>query len=886
MNLHKMNMQTTKKNIQATKANTDRSEQLLRSYAFNDVDQLFKTLSATPTGLTSEQALALQETHGKNIISVGNKNTIGHRLLDSIINPFNIVLLVIALITSFTDIFLTTNPEYLTVTIILALIVISSLVAFIQGERSNTAAESLKKMISNKAHVWRNETLLEIPMDDVVPGDIVKLSAGDMIPADVRFLTTKDAFVAQSALTGESNPVEKFVDMHPDKDAPLTDIHNIGFLGSNIVSGSATAVVLAIGNETYFGSMAKSLSGNRSKNSFERGVDSVSRLLIRLMLVMVPVVFIINVITKGNWVSALLFAITVAVGLTPEMLPVIMTSTLARGAVAMSKRKVIVKSLSAIQTFGEMDILCTDKTGTLTEDKIILEKYMNLHGDDDDRVLRHAYLNSYFQTGLKNLMDLAIINRADQNHIDNLKNQYTRIDEIPFDFTRRRMSVVLQDQSGKRQLITKGAVEEIMSICSHVELDGQVQELNDETRQEALDVYDLHNTDGLRMIAVAQKNEVPDIDVFNVEDENDMVLIGFVGFLDPPKESAKTAIEALKEHGVRTVVLTGDSEGVAIKVCNKVGVSTSYCLTGKEVEAMDDPALLEAVKTCDLFAKLAPEQKRRVVAAFQKSGHTVGYMGDGINDAPPLHQADVGISVDSAVDIAKETADIILLEKDLMVLEEGVIEGRRTFGNIVKYIKMAASGNFGNMFSVLVASIFLPFLPMLPIHILVQNLLCDFAQMGIPFDRMDEEYLKAPRRWETHSIKRFLAIMGPLSSVFDILCFAVMWWIVGANSPQLAPLFHCGWFAFGTISQILVIHMIRTAKVPFLQSGASAPLYLSTFLVIGIVLVLCFTTFAAGLEMMTLPLSFAPWLLVLLVGYCLATQVFKVLYIKKYNEWL
>jgi len=878
-----INKKNHSKQIQKNKHNT---EVKLRSYAFLTAEELFADLSATQTGLTNEEAVNRQDEFGKNIITIGNKNTTLHRLREAVVNPFNIILLLIVVITYFTDVVLSSKPDYITVTIILLLVFLSSTVAFVQSQRSNAAAEKLSKMISNKADVWRDGKLIEISMDDVVPGDVVRLSAGDMLPADVRFLTTKDTFVAQAALTGESNPVEKFSNEKNKPDDGLADLRNLGFMGSNVISGSATAMVLAIGNNTYFGSMAKSLSGDKAKTSFERGVDSISRLLIRMMLVMVPIVFLVNGLAKGEWPSALLFAISIAVGLTPEMLPVIMTSTLAKGAVSMSKHKVIVRTLGAIQTFGEMDVLCTDKTGTLTEDKIILEKYMNLHGEDDDRILRHAYLNSYFQTGLKNLIDLAIINRAAQNGLENILNGYSRVDEIPFDFSRRRMSVVLTDKSGKRQLITKGAVEEIIAISSFVEMDGRVLPIDEETRCMALSTYEKHNADGLRMIAIAQKNEVPGSGTFSVADECDMVLIGFVGFLDPPKDSAKAAISALREHGVRTVVLTGDSEGVALKVCGKVGVNTSRLITGRDVECMNDDTLLDAVNTCDLFAKLSPSQKERVVRAFQMAGHTVGYMGDGINDAPPLRQADVGISVDSAVDIAKETADIILLKKDLMVLEEGVIEGRRTFGNIIKYIKMAASGNFGNMISVIIASIFLPFLPMLPVQILTQNLLCDFSQMGIPFDSVDKEYIKKPRKWETYSIKTFMAYMGPLSSVFDILCFATMWWVIGANTVEQSPLFQCGWFVFGTVSQVLVIHMIRTAKMPFLQSNPSVPLFLSTFIVAVVALVTSFTDFAIGLDMHRLPPLFIPWLAIILAGYLICVQLVKKVYIRRYGEWM
>ena len=648
------------------------SEKLLRNFAFLDLKDLFDHFSVSGSGLTAKQAEQLQEEYGKNIITTGQSNTTLHRLVNAVVNPFNIVLLIIAVITLFTDVIYSQHPDYVTVCIILFLVIVSSLVAFIQGERSNSAAEKLSKMISNKADVLRDGVQTEIPIEDVVPGDMVRLSAGDMIPADIRFVFTKDAFVAQGSLTGESNPVEKYADIRSDREDALTDLQNIGFMGTNMVSGSATGIVLATNNETYFGSMAKSLSGDRAKNSFERGVDSVSSLLIRLMLVMVPVVLLINGFTKGDWGDALLFSITIAVGLTPEMLPVIMTSTLAKGAVLMSKHQVIVKTLGAIQTFGEMDVLCTDKTGTLTEDRIILEKYMNVVGDDDNRTLRHAFLNSYFQTGLKNLLDLAIINRAHENGIEAILNSYTRLDEIPFDFSRRRMSVLLEDRNGKQQLVTKGAVEEMLAICTYAEWNGQILKLDETLLQKVRAVYEQHNRDGLRMIAVAQKNNVAGGEL-SVDDERDLVLIGFVGFLDPPKESAKAAVTALDSHGVRTVVLTGDSEGVAVKVCSKVGVETSRYLTGKEVEAMDDAALSESVERCSIFAKLSPSQKERVVKALQANGHTVGYMGDGINDAPPLHQADVGISVDTAVDIAKETADIILLKKDLMVLEKGVV---------------------------------------------------------------------------------------------------------------------------------------------------------------------------------------------------------------------
>lgn len=869
-----------------TAENTRQTEAALCRLALLDEAVLLARLHTNMQGLSAGAAEEIREEHGKNVITAGQKNTFLHRLREAVINPFNIILFLIAVVTYITDVVISKRPDYLTVVIILSLVTISSIVALVQSRRSDAAAEKLSHLLVNKAHIFRGGNLLEIPIDEIVPGDIVRLSAGDMLPADVRFLTTKDTFVAQAALTGESNPVEKYGRLPKNPESALTDMENLGFLGANIVSGSAVAVVLATGDNTYLGAMAKTLSGDRAKTSFERGVDSVSRMLVRMMVVMVPLILLVTGIVQKDWPSALLFAISVAVGLTPEMLPVIMTSTLARGAVSMSRRKVIVRTLGAIQTFGEMDVLCTDKTGTLTEDRIVLEKYMNLMGEDDSRVLRHAYLNSHFQTGLKNLIDVAILNRGEKYGFQQLQSTYVCQDEIPFDFVRRRMSVVLAAKEGKRQLITKGAVEEMLSVCTFAEVGGNVVPLSEEVRARALALYRQHNVQGLRMLAVAQKNEVPHVGMFGVADEAEMVLIGFLGFLDPPKESARAAVAALLEHGVRTVVLTGDSEGVAVKVCGKVGVKNDIILSGADVEGMDEGQLREAVKTCGLFAKLSPSQKERVVKAFQENGHTVGYMGDGINDAPALRQADVGISVDGAVDIAKETADIILLEKDLMVLEQGVLEGRRTFGNIIKYIKMAASGNLGNMISVMAASIFLPFLPMLPVQILAQNLLCDFSQMGMPTDRVDPEYLKKPRKWETRSIRTFMGVMGPLSSVFDLLCFAVLWYALGANTPQMAPLFHAGWFVFGTVSQVLVMHMIRTAKIPFIHSRPSLGLCVSTGIVALLALLTGFTNLAVGLDMHRLPLVFAPWLALLLTGYLVGVQFIKHYYIRRHGEWM
>lgn len=848
---------------------------------------LFKTLGTDIDGWTEDEAEELLYENGPNEITRGRKKHFILRFLNALINPFNIVLIIIALVQLVTELVSADDRDFITVSIILILVAVSSIISFIQSERSNNAVEKLSDMVTNNADVLRDGKYVSLPMDEIVVGDIVKLSAGDMIPADVRFLEVKDMFIAQAALTGESHPVEKMAVRNDVPNRALTDYPNIGFMGSNVISGSATAVILRTGDDTFFGSMVQVLAGERGQKSFERGVKSVSTLLLTLTLFLIPLVFIITWFTMGEWDVALLFSVSIAVGLTPEMLPVIMTSTLAKGAVSMAKHKVIVKSLGTIQTFGEMDILCTDKTGTLTEDRIILEKYINVHGDDDERVLRHAFLNSYFQTGLKSLIDVAVINRMNQKGLSDISKRYTKVDEIPFDFVRRRMSVVLVDETEKRQLITKGAVEEMLEICTFAEINGEVVALTADIKKMAMTTYLKYNDDGLRIMAVAQKNAVPDEKSFSVSDESKMVLIGFIGFLDPPKESAKGAISKLKEHGVRTIVLTGDSEGVTAKVCSRLELGVGQpVISGSDVQNMSDEELVRLLRTHDLYAKLTPAQKERIVSLLQNEGHTVGYMGDGINDAPALHRADVGISVDSGVDIAKETADIILLEKDLMVLEEGVIEGRKTFGNITKYIKMAASGNFGNMIAVLFAAIFLPFLPMLPIHLLVQNLLNDVSQLGMPFDKVGDTYLQKPRKWDAKSIRTFTFIMGPLSSVFDIMIFGILFYILGYNTTGNAHLFHAGWFVFGTISQILVIYAIRTSKIPIIQSRPSLVLTLTTIVVSIVALVIGFTPLGSFIKLGTLEPIYLLYLLGVSVLYILSVEFVKRLYIKKFGDWM
>ena len=864
--------------------NFKNTEQIIIENSKLKLDEVLKKYETSLGGISVVDVDDRIEKYGKNIIDIKDNNTIWHKLKEAFINPFNIVLTIVAIITFITDVVIATQKDYATFILIISTVLISAIISFNEQTKSDNAAKKLKKMITNKMEVIRDGKQSTIDIENIVPGDIVKLSSGDMIPGDVRFIETKDLFIDQAALTGESNPVEKFSEMKEYE--TVTDISNIGFMGTNIVSGSSQAIVLATGNNTYFGSMAKSLYTVNEKNSFEKGIDDITKILIRFMFILVPIVLIVNYFSVGDLLSSLIFAITIAVGLTPEMLPVITTSTLAKGAVEMSKKKTIVKRLSSIQTFGQMNILCTDKTGTLTEDKVILEKYMDASGKESLRILKHAFLNSYFQTGLKNLIDVAIISRAEKENLNILKEKYVREDEIPFDFTRRRMSVVLRDENGKRQLITKGAVDEILSICSYIDLDGKAVKMTDDLREKAYKVYEENNNDGLRVLAVAQKNEIHDVNTFGVQDENNMVLIGFVGFLDPPKESAKGAIKALKDYGVDTVVLTGDSEGVAIKVCKKVGIDTNNSISGREIDNFTDEELKEKIKNCHLFSKLSPLQKQRVVRIFQENGNTVGYMGDGINDSPPLKQADVGISVDTAVDIAKETADIILLEKDLNVLEQGVINGRKTFTNLLKYIKMATSGNFGNMISVIIASIFLPFLPMLPVHILIQNLLNDFAQIGMPFDNVDNDYIQKPKSWNTEGIKKFMFKFGLISTVLDILCFIVLWYVFKFNTIEKAVMFQSGWFVFGILSQTLIIHMIRTNKIPFIESKSSKQLLISTFTVVIITIIIAFTNIAVIFDLSRLSYQYILWIIILMIIYIVLIQIYKKIYIKNNKEWL
>ncbi|MPM00525.1 Magnesium-transporting ATPase, P-type 1 [bioreactor metagenome] len=844
----------------------------------------------------------MREEYGKNEITHQKGDSLVKRLIESFINPFTIILLILAIISFVTDIMIvdSSKRDATSVVIVTSMVLVSGILRFIQETKSNKAAEKLGEMVKTTISVERKGVgIKEIPISEIVVGDIIHIAAGDMIPADIRILKAKDLFISQSSLTGESEPVEK-VDTAITHDCknPI-ELNNLAFMGSNVISGSAIAIAINVGNDTIFGSMAKQLVGKKVTTSFEKGVNSVSWVLIRFMFVMVPVVLFMNGFTKGDWMEAFLFALSVAVGLTPEMLPMIVSANLAKGAVSMSKKKVIVKDLNAIQNFGAMDVLCTDKTGTLTQDKVVLEYSLDIEGNEDNRVLRHAFLNSYHQTGLRNLMDIAIVNHANEKDMIELWHDYKKVGEIPFDFSRRRMSVVVEDKAGKTQLITKGAIEEMLSVCSHVEYKGKIETITEEIKKEILETVSSYNSQGMRILGIAQKNNPSSVGELSVKDESDMVLIGYLAFLDPPKESTANAIRALEDFGVNVKILTGDNDAVTSSVCKQVGIKVNNLLLGSDIEEMDDELLSEVVEETNVFAKLSPNQKTRVVSALRKNGHTVGFMGDGINDAAAMTESDVGISVDTAVDIAKESANIILLEKDLMVLEDGVVEGRKIYANIIKYIKMTASSNFGNMFSVLVASIFLPFLPMLPIQLLMLNLIYDISCITIPWDNVDEDYLRVPRKWDSSSISKFMFWIGPTSSVFDIATYALMYFFIcpfvfggqyhilnEAQQLGFMGLFHAGWFVESLWSQTLVIHMIRTPGIPFVKSRASWQLTTLTTLGIAVGTIIPYTFFGKALDMVSMPAIYFPFLIVIIILYMILVTVVKKIFIKRYGELL
>jgi Mg2+-importing ATPase len=882
----------TKKNDKqaiTTLTRTEKSRRRLLRAANRTGDTLLIQYENTIDGFDEDDVEEMRDEYGRNVITRRNEDSVFKRFFGAFINPFTIVLFTLAVISFFTE-------DYTAMIIVLSMVIISGLLRFIQELRSGNAAEKLTEMVETTACAARKykdkesgdifSAKREVPMDEIVVGDVVYLAAGDMVPADVRIIQAKDLFVSQSALTGESEPVEKFaIPANIAANNPL-ELNNLAFMGTNIISGSAMALVLTVGDDTVLGSIAEQLQVKAPPTSFEKGVSSVSWVLIRFMMIMAPVVLLVNGFTKGDWPEAFLFALSVAVGLTPEMLPMIVSANLAKGAVSMSKKRVIVKDLNSIQNFGAMDILCTDKTGTITQDKVILEYHLDIHGNENPEVLRSAFLNSYYQTGLKNLMDISIIERARKEDINGQWEHYKKVDEIPFDFNRRRMSVAVEKADNGVQLITKGAIEEMLAISAKAGFDGSP--LTSELKETILGAARALNDKGMRVLGLAQKSV--STGAFSAADESEMTFIGYLAFLDPPKDSSGRAIAVLGEYGVRVKVLTGDNDGVTQSVCRAVGIEADHILLGSQLETMDNETLKKTAQEVDIFAKLSPSQKARIVSALRECGHTVGYMGDGINDAAAMKAADVGISVDTAVDIAKESANIILLEKDLMVLEEGVVEGRKIYANIIKYIKMTASSNFGNMFSVLAASAFLPFLPMLPIQILVLNLIYDISCISIPWDNVDLDFLRKPRKWDASSISRFMLWIGPTSSVFDIATYCLLFFVIcprfTADNALFISLFHTGWFVESLWSQTLVIHMIRTPKLPFIQSRASVQLALLTTAGIAAGTSIPYTPLAQYLKMSPLPPQYFAYLGAIIMGYMLLVTVVKKIFVRKYKELL
>ncbi|QRF14890.1 magnesium-translocating P-type ATPase [Klebsiella africana] len=882
----------------------------IETEAFNSPNHTLARLNSSRQGLTAKDALERLDAYGRNEVAHEQAPPALIQLLQAFNNPFIYVLMALAAVSFVTDYWLPLRngeeTDLAGIIIIVTMVSLSGLLRFWQEFRTNKAAQALKSMVRTTATVLRRgpgnmgPVRQEIAIEELVPGDIIFLAAGDLVPADVRLLESRDLFVSQSILSGESLPVEKYDVLasvsgkgsdrlpEPNKEKSLLEMGNICLMGTNVTSGRAQAVVVATGNRTWFGSLAKSIVGTRTQTAFDRGVNSVSWLLIRFMLVMVPIVLLINGFSKGDWVEASLFALAVAVGLTPEMLPMIVSSNLAKGAIAMSRRKVIVKRLNAIQNFGAMDVLCTDKTGTLTQDNIILEHHLDVSGHESDRVLTLAWLNSSSQSGARNLMDRAVLRFGEGRIAPAIKERFVKLDELPFDFVRRRVSVSVEDvRHGDKSLICKGAVEEMLMVATHLREGDNVVALDETRRDLLLAKTKDYNAQGFRVLLVATR-KLDDSALTRplcTADEQGLTVEGMLTFLDPPKESAGKAITALRDNGVAVKVLTGDNPVVTARICLEVGIDAHGILTGTQIEAMTDRELEREVEMRSVFAKLTPLQKSRILKTLQKNGHTVGFLGDGINDAPALRDADVGISVDSAADIAKEASDIILLEKDLMVLEEGVIKGRETFGNIIKYLNMTASSNFGNVFSVLVASAFIPFLPMLAIHLLIQNLMYDLSQLSLPWDKMDKEFLRKPRKWDAKNIGRFMLWIGPTSSIFDITTFALMWFVFAANNVEAQALFQSGWFIEGLLSQTLVVHMLRTQKIPFIQSRATLPVLLTTAVIMAIGIYIPFSPLGAMVGLEPLPLSYFPWLAATLLSYCLVAQGMKRLYIKRFGQW-
>ena len=829
-------------------------------------EELFEKLKTSQKGLTELDARDRLLEYGINEPAKKKKRSILQQIFSKFLNPLVTVLLIIGGFSLFFG-------EKISAIIVFLMAVMSVVLSFVQEYRASKAAEKLSEMVRTTATVLRNGKSREISIREIVPGDIVDLFAGDMIPADLRIISSKDLFINQASLTGESFPIEKTAAPAASKNSSISELNNIAFMGSSVVSGTALAVVIKTGVATQFGELSRRLATMRVETSFDKGVNKFTMLMVKVMICMVIAIFAIIAIRHGNFIQAFLFSLSVAIGLTPEMLPMIVTLNLSKGAIAMSKKDVIVKRLNSIQNFGAMDVLCTDKTGTLTMDKIVLERHCDVVRKEDDDTLRYAYINSFYQTGLKNLLDRAIL-----KHEKLLVKEYTKIDEIPFDFSRKIMSVVVETDN-RHKIISKGAPEEIFKRCLQYELDGEIFDIDPLIISDLKEEFDSLSADGFRVLAIAFKYFDNKKEAYSKDDERDLILKGYVAFLDPPKPSARRAIRALRQLGIDFKVLTGDNELVTKKICSDVGLDVKGLVTGDLIEKANDSELKELVKVTNIFARLSPLQKERVISALRANGHTVGYLGDGINDALALKISDVGISVNNAVDIAKESADIILLKKSLVVLEDGVTEGRRTFGNIVKYIKMGSSSNFGNMFSMTGGSMFLPFLPMLPIQILLNNFLYDASQIAIPTDDVDKEYIMKPRPWNVNYIKRFMVIIGPISSIFDFLTYGVMLFIFHAG----AELFHTGWFIESLCTQTLVIHIIRTGKIPFIESRPSRFLILMSVIIVSIGIIIPFSPLARAFGFVKPPPMYFVALFIIIASYLLLVQFVKKWFIKKYG---
>lgn len=849
--------------------------------AFITKAEFFSNYNVSLNGLTNEAVLENNNKYGPNVISSSKPKQWYNYLFESLFTPFNSILLGITLVLFYTDVILAQNPNYANIIVIAILIIVSTFLEFFEEFKSNVAAEKLKEMVATTSTVVRNGQKKDILIKDITVGDIILLSAGSMVPADLRIIESNNLYVGQSSLTGESDSVKKVEEIDKSKVDDISDLNNIAFMGTNVISGSAKGVVIKIADSTFFGKIAETLSTNKKpKTAFQIGVQNISKLLIRFMIVLIPIVFILNA-NKHEVLTAFTFAVAIAIGITPLLLPVILSSSLSKGAIRMSKKKVIVKNLEAIQSFGAMNILCTDKTGTLTEDKIILEKYLDVYGNEDIGVLKYGFLNSYMQTGLKSNIDEAVIKRALENNLSSYMEQFTKVDEIPFDFARRRLSVIVNSDN-QNILITKGAVEEILSICTTIKSQKNILPITKEIKNNILNISKDLNTQGFRVVAVANKMNVKN-HKFSVKDEKELTLLGFIGFLDPPKESAKIAVEKLNNSGIRVIVLTGDNSEVTRSICERVNINSDNILTGNQLDKLSDTAVLRVLKNVNIFSKLSPIQKSRVIRLLKEDGNVVGYMGDGINDSPSLTNSDIGISVDTAVDVAKETADIILLEKDLQVLLDGVTEGRKTFCNLMKYIKLAISFNFGEVSSVIIASILLPFLPITPIQLLVQSLLYDLGQLTLPFDNVDKEYLQKPHNWNLKSMKNFMLFMGPLSSAFDMIVFASIWFIFGIRE---AAIFQTIWFSYGVVSNLFGMHIIRTAKKPFIESNASKLVYFSSIALSFIAIIIPFTFLGKIIGLVPISLKYLAIIIGVPILYCFVALIAKNIYIKKYEEWI